>query len=148
MALPGGILPTSIPASAVVSGLSGMGLYAPSTQMLPANPVRRSGMGCLGCAGLGQTSSSFDLSSIGTSISNAWTQLNSQTVAGMPMGYVLIGGAAVLIVVMGMSGGKASTLRKAAQYKAKDAYQAQLARIKDQYPGLTARARKALARAS
>jgi len=128
----------------------GVGVYAFSTQMLPANPLtRRTGMGCMGCAGLGQTSASgFDLSSITSSISSAWSSLNANTVAGMPMGYVIVGGAAALIVLTSVMGGKTRVMRKAAQYKAKEAYQAQLARIKDQYPGLTAKARRAIARST
>jgi hypothetical protein len=128
--------------------INGMGVYVPANYNEPWNPiVWQRGMGCLGCLGLGQTSTSgFDLSSIGTSLSSAWDSVSQYTVGGIPVVYIALAGGALLLLMN--AGGKTRTYRKAAQYQAKAAYQRKLSSIQDQYPGLTARARKALARAA
>ena len=128
--------------------VDGMGLYVPARFNAPWNPiVSQSGLGCLGCAGLGQTSTSgIDLSSIGTSLTSAWNSVSQYTVGGIPVVYIALAGGAILLLMN--AGGKTRTLRKAAVYKAQDAYKSQVARIKQQYPGLTAKARAALARAA
>jgi hypothetical protein len=125
--------------------VNGMGLYVPAPFNEPWNPiVSQKGMGCLGCAGLGQTSS--DLTIGGVDLTSAWASLTSYTVAGIPVIYIALAGGAVLLLMS--SGGKTRTLRKAAIYKAQDAYKTQVASIKQRYPGLTARAQRALAKAS
>jgi len=132
--------------------VNGMGVYVPAQFNEPWNPiVRQTGMGCLGC-GLGQTSdisqptTPSTWSSITSSLSSAWDSVSQYTVGGIPVVYIALAGGALLLLMK--AGGKTRTLRKAAVYKAQDAYKAQVSRIKAQYPGLTARAQRALAKTS
>lgn len=93
----------------------GIGQFVDARFTLPQNPFlitgrdlatqgALAGMGdcgcggsCGGCGGHGMG----DLNSIGDTISGMWTSLNSTSIGGVPMGYVVVGGVALLIFMTG-----------------------------------------------
>lgn len=130
----------------------GMGEYIPGVQFNePQNPFPASGMGCLGCPGMGQASADttfagIDLTSIGTSLSSAWAQISTYTIAGIPAVY-LAGGAAALLLMMSM-GSEGSLKRRAGRYSARARVLSAQAALKEQYPGIATRVRRRLTAAA
>jgi hypothetical protein len=113
----------------------------------PQNPFPVGGMGRLGCLGcLGDTTttatSGFDLSSLGTSLTSAWTSLSAYEVGGIPVVWLAGGGLLLLMLMKGSSSG--AMQKRASALKSKAQYLQSKVNLKKQYPGLVSRARRKL----
>jgi len=91
---------TLFPYNPIREGIAraGLGEFVHGKTLFPYNPIREGLSGCSGGCGCGGKCGG--MGDISTTISDAWTSLNSHMIIGMPLGYLAAGAVAGAAVVL------------------------------------------------